>query len=358
MKIGITGSDGFIGYHTYNNLKFTTKYNVIKLKKDFHKDKRIKKCDWIIHLAGVNRSNGQNNVYADNIDLTNKLVESVGKNTNIIFASSTQAADSETMYGKAKVECEQVIQLWSQQYGGKFYNLRIPNVFGPFCKPNYNSFVATFCHNVCSGKDLKVTEDKYINLIYVNDVVEEFKKCIEGDEPSFRTSEILVSEVAERLSYFRDSYFNGGMIPKIDTTFDLNLFNTFLSYVPHKKRLIGTELFSDERGSLTELAKVDGSEGQVFFSTTNPGKVRGEHFHMRKFERFCVVDGEATIRIRKLGSKKPYEYKVSGDDIKVIDMPLLYTHNIENTGKKKLTTVFWINEIFNKQDTDTYGEKV
>ena len=148
------------------------------------------------------------------------------------------------------------------------------------------------------------------------------------------------------------------MIPKIDTTFDLNLFNTFLSYVPHKKRLIDTELFSDERGSLTELAKVDGSEGQVFFSTTNPGKVRGEHFHMRKFERFCVVDGEATIRIRKMGSKKPYEYKVSGDDIKVIDMPLLYTHNIENTGKKKLTTVFWINEIFNKQDADTYGEKV
>ena len=357
MKIGITGGNGFIGYHTYNNLKYTTKHKIIKLNKDFSNDKRIKKCDWVIHLAGMNRSNGHDNLYTENIELTNKLVESVSKGTNIMFASSTQA-DSESLYGKAKVECEQIIQLWCQQYGGKFYNLRIPNVFGPFCKPNYNSFVATFCHNLCSGKDVKVTEDKYINLIYVNDVVEEFKKCIGGDEPSFRTSEILVSEVAERLSYFRDSYFDGGMIPKIDTTFDLNLFNTFLSYVPHKKRLIDTELFSDERGSLTELAKVDGSEGQVFFSTTNPGKVRGEHFHMRKFERFCVVDGEATIRIRKMGSKKPYEYKVSGDDIKVIDMPLLYTHNIENTGKKKLTTVFWINEIFNKQDADTYGEKV
>ena len=158
MKIGITGGGGFIGYHTYNNLRFTTKHKVIKLKRDFQNDKRIKKCDWIIHLAGVNRTNGQNNLYQENIDLTNKLVESVSKDTNIIFASSIQA-DSESLYGKAKVECEQILQLWCQQYGGEFYNLRIPNVFGPFCKPNYNSFVATFCHNVCSGKDLKVTED-------------------------------------------------------------------------------------------------------------------------------------------------------------------------------------------------------
>ena len=134
--------------------------------------------------------------------------------------------------------------------------------------------------------------------------------------------------------------------------------NTFISYIPTDKRLLKTELHSDDRGSLTELAKVDSSEGQVFFSTTNKGYVRGQHFHMRKFERFCVVDGKAVIRIRKMGSDKVYEYEVSGDDIKVIDMPVLHTHNIEKIGKEKLTAVFWISEIYDDKNPDTFFEEV
>ena len=135
-------------------------------------------------------------------------------------------------------------------------------------------------------------------------------------------------------------------------------FNTFITYLNDGDRLLSTELHSDERGSLTELARVDSSEGQVFFSNTNSGYVRGNHFHMRKFERFCVVNGDAVIRIRKIGSDNVREYKVSGDNIKVIDMPILHTHNIENTSNKKLTTIFWISELYDETNPDTFYEKV
>tara|TARA_Y100001963_G_scaffold75332_1_gene104576 strand:+ start:3077 stop:4147 length:1071 start_codon:yes stop_codon:yes gene_type:complete len=356
VKIGITGGNGFIGYHTHYNLKFTTDWEIIKLDKDFYNDKKIKDCDWVIHLAGVNRGN-EDEVYKANIDLTQLLLDSVKTGCNIIFSSSTQV-ELNNSYGDCKLECEQMIQNWCQQYGGKFYNLRIPNVFGPFCKPNYNSFIATFCYNLCNDKDIKITNDGTVNLIYVNDVVEEFKNCIEGKPKSFKTTEMMVSDVSELLSYFNNCYFEDGRIPNLNNDFDRNLFNTFISYIPHNKRLIKTQLHSDDRGSLTELAKVDSSEGQVFFSTTNKGYIRGEHFHMRKFERFCVVDGEAIIRIRKLGTEDTQEYRVSGDNIEIIDMPIWYTHNIENIGNNKLTTIFWISELYNENNPDTYGEKV
>ena len=169
---------------------------------------------------------------------------------------------------------------------------------------------------------------------------------------------IKVSDVLEKLNYYKEYYFGEGRVPDLNDDFERNLFNTFISYIPHDKRLIKTELHSDERGSLTELAKVDSSEGQVFFSTTNKGYVRGEHFHMRKFERFCVVDGDAIIRIRKLGTDDTQEYKVSGDEIKIIDMPIMYTHNIENVGDNKLTTIFWISELYDENNPDTFYEKV
>jgi len=359
MKIGITGGNGFIGYHTYYNLKHTTDWDVIKLDRAFYFDKRIKECDWIIHLAGMNRGD-EDEIRKTNIELTQVLLDSVKTGCNIIFSSSTQV-ELNNSYGDCKLECEQMIQQWCQQYGGKFYNIRIPNVFGPFCKPNYNSFVATFCHKVCNNETPEITNDNEVNLMYVNDVVEIFKYYIDEkivNDTSLPYINIKVSDVLEKLNYYKEYYFGEGRVPDLNDDFERNLFNTFISYIPHDKRLIKTELHSDERGSLTELAKVDSSEGQVFFSTTNKGYVRGEHFHMRKFERFCVVDGDAIIRIRKLGTDDTQEYKVSGDEIKIIDMPIMYTHNIENVGDNKLTTIFWISELYDENNPDTFYEKV
>ena len=356
MKVGITGGYGFIGYHTYYNLKFTTDWDVVRLDKDFYNDERIKDCDWIIHLAGVNRGD-EDELYKQNIDLTQLLLDSVKSNCNIVFSSSTHA-ETNTTYGLCKAECEQMIQNWCQQYGGKFYNLRIPNVFGPFCKPNYNSFVATFCDKICDGVKPDIKNDSDVNLIYVRDVVEQLKNCVNGDDYEFKTTKVKVSEVAEQLYYYKDVYFNEGKIPNLNNDFDRNLFNTFITYLDDDVRLLDTELHEDDRGSLTELLRCDSSEGQLFFSSTNPNYVRGQHFHMSKFERFCVIEGKAKIKMRKMGDKNVKEYNVSGDDIKVFDTPVMYTHNIENAGDDKMVAVFWVSKLLDKNDIDTYWENV
>ncbi len=356
MKVGITGGYGFIGYHTYYNLKFTTDWDIVRLNKDFYNDERIKDCDWIIHLAGVNRGSGDE-LYKQNIDLTQLLLDSVKSGCNIIFSSSTHA-ELNTTYGLCKAECEQMIQNWCQQYGGKFYNLRIPNVFGAFCKPNYNSFVTTMCYKVCKSESVEITKDNDINLVYVKDVVQQFKNCINNDKYEFNSTTISIRQILKKLQYYKDVYFNDAKIPNLNSDFDRNLFNTFISYLDEKDRLLSTELHKDERGSLFELLRTDSSEGQIFFSTTNPNYVRGQHFHMTKFERFCVIEGEAKIRMRKMGSKKVTEYYVSGEDIKLFDTPVMYTHNIENIGKDKMVAVFWVSKLLDENDVDTYWENV
>ena len=168
MKVGITGGNGFIGYHTYHVLKHTTDWDIIKLDRNFYDDDRIKDCDWVIHLAGMNRGD-EEEIYNINTDLTQKLLDSVSDNCNIIFSSSTQV-EQNTVYGKSKLRCEMMLD--------GHINLRIPNVFGPFCKPNYNSFVATFCHKLCNDEIPKIINDNEVNLVYVNDVVDIFRNCI------------------------------------------------------------------------------------------------------------------------------------------------------------------------------------
>ena len=235
MKIGITGVNGFIGYHTYYNLKYNTDWDIIQLDRDFYNDGRIKECDWVIHLAGMNRGD-ENEVYKTNIDLTQLLLDSVSTDCNIIFSSSTQV-ELDNSYGKCKLDCEQLIQNWCELYDNIFYNLRIPNVFGPFCKPNYNSFVATFCNEVCNDGKPTIINDSVVKLVYINDVVDMFKKCIDRNKFEFKTTDIKVSQVLEKLNYYKKYYFSEGRVPNINDNFDRNLFNTFISYIPNDKRM-------------------------------------------------------------------------------------------------------------------------
>ena len=354
MNIGITGGQGFIGYHTYYNLKFTTDWNIIKLDRDFANDKRIKTCDWIIHLAGVNRGSDKE-LYDINIDLANKLINSINKNCNIIFSSSTYKHGK---YGEAKYECEGIFEKWSLATNNEFHRHRIPNVFGPFCKPNYNSFVATFCDDVVSNRTPKILRDSEVSLVYVQDVVEQFKLCIRGKSFFYKTNIVKVSDVAKKLESYKKMYFEKNKIPNLNDNFDRNLFNTFLSYLSDEQRLLSTKLYNDERGSLVELLRNESSESQMFFSTTNPSYVRGQHFHMHKFERFCVIKGCAKISMRKIGSEKIIEYEVSGDDIKLFDTPVMFTHNIKNVGDGEMVAVFWVSELLDKSNNDTYWENV
>ncbi len=367
MVVGITGANGFIGYHTYTYLKYTTNLEPIKLERDFINDVRLKDCDWVIHLAGMNRGD-ENEIYETNIQLTSDLEKNIEPDTKILFASSTQIGN-DSLYAKSKEFCEDILMKSSANHK----ILRIPNVFGPFCKPEYNSFVATFCHKLCNDEEPKILVDNQIELVFVTDVVKEFILIITDENSSNikplymrnwphhnkkSATQINVSEVLELLKMYRDTYMSKGSIPKLDRGFHTNLFNTFRSYMKPEDRLISTILHEDERGGLTELASATMSEGLVFTSNTNPGYKRGEHFHTRKFERFCVVEGDAVIRLRKIGTDEVFEYNVSGADIKVIDMPTFYTHNIENTGDELMTAVFWVSELLNKDDADTYWEDV
>ena len=351
MKVGITGGEGFIGYHTYTYIKYATDFESIKLNRDFANDKRLKECDWIIHLAGMNRGDSEE-LYKTNIQLTSDLLDKISDKTRVIFASSTQ---SDSIYADSKKVCETMLS----ESAGNHKSVHLPNVFGPFGKPNYNSFVATFCHKLCNGEEPTIIEDNAVELIFVTDVVKEFISIIDGEYiPIQSTTKINVKEVLDILTSYKNNYLMKNILPELLTDFQKNLFNTFRSYINHGDRLFPTTTHSDDRGSLAELTAVNMSQGLVFTSDTNPGYVRGEHFHTRKFERFCVVDGEATIRLRKIGTDDIIEYKVSGDDIHVIDMPIFYTHNIENTGKKMMRAVFWVSEQYVDNDADTYYEKV
>ena len=353
MIIGITGGDGFIGYHTYTYLKYATDHDVIKLDKDFGMDVRIKECDWVIHLAGMNRGD-ENEIYETNIRLTAYLLECIAEDTKILFASSLQA-EEDNLYGASKRECEEMLRGANPLHR----SIRIPNVFGPFCKPNYNSFVATFCHKLCNDEEPEVMVDNIVQLTFVTDVVKMFIEQIETDTINPLPHEFIkVTEVLEMLKGYKAQYGFGGKIPNLDTNFKKHLFNTFRSYMNHEDRLFPTITHSDDRGDLAELVNVDMSEGLVFTSFTNPGYIRGQHFHTRKFERFCVLDGEAVIRLRKIDSDDIIEYEVSGDEIQFIDMPIFYTHNIENVGKTQMRAIFWVSEKHIPEDPDTYAEPV
>jgi len=351
MKIGITGVTGFIGYHTYTYIKYATDLEPIKLKRDFVNDDRLKDCDWVIHLAGMNRGD-DDVVYKNNIQLTSDLLDNISEKTRVIFASSIQ---SNSIYADSKKVCENMLL----ESIGNHKTLKLSNVFGPFGKPNYNSFIATFCHKLCNGEEPKIIQDNSVELIFVTDVVKEFVSIINDEyTPILPTTKIKVSEILEMLTDYKTQYGVEGKIPKLDTNFKKNLFNTFRSYMNHEERLFSTITHSDERGELAELVNVDMSEGLVFTSFTNPNHVRGEHFHTHKFERFCVLDGKAIIRLRKVGTDDIIEYKVSGDDIQFIDMPIFYTHNIENVGKTQMRAIFWVSEKYHEDDPDTYYEEV
>ena len=239
----------------------------------------------------------------------------------------------------------------------------IPNVFGPFGKPNYNSVVATFCYQLTNNETPKIEVDAELKLIYINELVDCIIDSInqEANQSEYKvkhTSEIKVSEILKILQNFKTLYQDSGEIPTLNNIFKLNLFNTFRCYMDLKnffpKKIIKHE---DIRGSFVELIRL-GIGGQVSFSTTVPGVTRGNHFHTRKIERFAVIKGKALIQLRRIGTDEVLDFYLDGEEPAYIDMPIWYTHNIKNIGDDILYTNFWINEPFNSEDADTFFEEV
>ena len=370
IRVGVTGSNGFIGWHLCQTLKLNPdNFQLIDFKRswfDFNLDldKFVSNCDVIVHLAGLNRHSDEITIYETNVGLANKLVDAF-KRTNykgqVLFSSSIQE-ERNNVFGNSKKEARTIFSKWARDYGTKFKGLIIPNVFGAFGVPFYNSVVATFCHQLVNNESPKIETDATLNLIYINDLIKTIIELFSNESDEIinikYTDTYKVSQILKLLNQYKAKYLVNGQIPSFKNHFEINLFNTFRAYfnltehfpVKYKNNI-------DERGNFVEIIRLE-IGGQVSFSTTKPGITRGNHFHTRKIERFSVIKGEALIQLRKIGTNEVFDYHLSGNEPAYVDMPIWYTHNIKNIGDEELYTMFWINEFYDANDPDTYFETV
>jgi len=372
IKVGITGQAGFMGTHLYNTLGLhPQQFERVPFEDSFFEQEEkladfVKSCDAIVHLAAMNRHGDPQVIYDTNIRLVKQLIkacEDTNSTPHVLFASSTQE-ERDNLYGKSKRDGRKMLEEWALKNDAKFTGLIIPNVFGPFGNPYYNSVVATFCHQLTHNETSKIEVDGELKLIYISELVEHFIQHI-THHPSRvthhaipHTSTIKVSALLRVLQGFKENYFEKGIIPNLDDPFERNLFNTFVCYIDHKSFFpFHLKLNTDDRGSFVETMKLHGG-GQVSFSTTKPGITRGNHFHTRKAERFAVIKGKARIDLRRIGTSQVMSFELNGSKPSFVDMPIWYTHNITNVGDEELYTIFWISEHFNAEDADTIFEEV
>lgn len=364
-QIGITGIDGLIGWHIRCFLNGCSNIRVLSgdratFATSDQLDQFVAGSDFIVHLAGLNRGD-DHEVETTNIALTASLIsacERTGRTPHIVFASSVHVT-RDTAYAKSKRLCARLLDEWGKRHGARVTTLIMPHVFGECGKPFYNSVVSTFCYQLANAQQPRIEQDSTLELVHAQSVAERVFDVIMGG----RSGEIVikgipmtVSELLKKLGRFAQLY-NDQIVPPLGTEIDLALFNTYRSYLYPAHYPVVVERKSDERGSLFEAIKsLNG--GQCFISTSKRGITRGNHYHRLKVERFFVLDGKATIRIRKLFSNEISEFLVSGDKPQYIDMPTLHTHNITNTGDSTLTTLFWAHEIFDSTRPDTYSEQV
>ena len=369
VRVGITGQAGFMGTHLYNFLGTKSeKIECVNFQDNYFDNELdlqnfVKLCDVIVHLAAMNRHKDEQVIYNTNINLVKKLInacEATNSTPKIIFSSSTQE-NIDNLYGKSKRDGRKCFETWAINNDGHITSLIIPNVFGPFGRPFYNSFIATFSHQIVKGEEPKVVIDSKVNLIYINELSEAFyNEIIKQNSENIQsyivphTSSRKVSEILALLKFFKTQYLENGQVPKVDlNTFELDLFNTFTSFIPRDYFPRKFTKHSDDRGAFVEIMRA-GSSGQTSYSTTVPGITRGNHYHTRKIERFAVISGKALIQIRKINSDEVYEYIVDGAEPAYVDMPIWYTHNIKNIGTTELLTLFWINEPYDPENSDTY----
>ncbi len=367
MKVLVTGNKGFIGKNLLSFLSEVANLEIITfdVDDDFNDIvESIGEIDFIFHLAGSNRPIDPKEFYETNTDLTKRLVDLVkksGKDIPFVFASSIQA-ELDNDYGKSKKMAEDYIldNLPSS------YVYRFHNVFGKWCKPNYNSVVATFCNNIANGEEITISDrDKELELIYIDDIIYEFLKLLEGNKPSKIIGDrcfinpcykISLGNLAEKILFFKkctDTIF----IPNTGDEFTKKLYSTYISYVPVERTNLCTKMNIDQRGSFTELIRSLDS-GQISVSVSNPGVVRGNHYHHTKIERFIVVKGKAKISFSSVVNDDSYNFEVSDKKIEVVTIPVGYTHKIENIGDDEMILVIWCNELYDEKRPDTYYKEV
>lgn len=369
MKILVTGANGFIGRNLVWELRNRGFQELFLYDIDSDPallDDYTKECDFVFHLAGVNRPKEVSEFMTGNFGFTSTLLEKLKSHENkapVLITSSIQAALNNP-YGESKRAGEDLIRNYGIDNRVTTYIYRLPNVFGKWCRPNYNSAVATFCYNIARGLPIQVNDPGVaMTLVYIDDVVEDFMKVLRGEVDRHGDfckvsigHQILLGDIVRYLEYFRDSR-ETLEIPDMSDAFVKKLYATYLSYLPEDRFAYDLKMHEDQRGAFVEFLKT-ADRGQVSINVSKPGITKGNHWHHTKNEKFLVVSGRGVIRFRKLGEDRVIEYYVCGDKPEVVDIPVGYTHNIENLGKTDLVTVMWVNEVFDPFNPDTCFEQV
>ena len=365
MKILVTGAKGFVGKNLISELRnkgYNDIYECHKETTEEELNNYTKDCEFVYHLAGVNRPEKIEEFMEGNFGFTETLLNNLKNNNNkspILITSSIQAK-LDNDYGKSKKAGEDLIFKYGNDLNITTYVYRLPNLFGKWCRPNYNSVIATFCNNIANDLEITINdESKELTLAYIDDVVTEFINCLENKPNKLDnfcsipiTYTKTLGEIANLIKSFKESRTNL-LIPDMKDEFSKKLYSTYLSYLKKDDFSYPVKMNVDDRGSFTELFKsVD--RGQVSVNIAKPSITKGQHWHHTKNEKFVVVSGKGLIQFRKIDSEEIIEYYVSGDKIEVVDIPVGYTHNIINVGDTDLITVMWFNELFKKDKTDTY----
>lgn len=377
MKILVTGSNGFVGKNLVEKLKNRGYNQILEFTKENsieELERYTRECNFVFHLAGINRAMSESDFQDGNVELTKKLVEFLEKNNNnspILFTSSVQSK-LDNFYGKSKRQCEKIFLQHASRTNAIVYIYRLTNVFGKWCKPNYNSVVATFCYNIANDLPIKVeNKNRKLELVYIDDVLEDFISKLENNLVVGKTKKreielksahffkieksyfITVKRLADTICNFEEQR-KKLVIPDLSEEFIKKLYSTYLSYVPASKLKKKLKSNVDERGSFSEVLKSK-EAGQISINIAKPNVVKGNHWHHTKMEKFLVVSGKGVVRLKNLNSNDLMEFFVNGDNFEVIDIPVGYVHNIENLGDSDMITLMWANEIFNPEKADTYG---
>lgn len=366
MKVLVTGAYGFVGKNLVKHLEQTEDTQVFQYDlgvSERELDKFLSECEFVFHLAGVNRPKTEDEFMTVGYSFTSLMLDKLkelGNKAPILVSSSIQA-QLDNPYGRYKSAEEKLLTEYGRTEDVKVLIYRMPNVFGKWCRPNYNSVVATFCNNIANGLPITVNdENALLSLVYIDDVAAEFCAAMFGGENREDghcsvqpVHSIKLGELAALIKSFKESRINKQVPLLKEDSIEKKLYSTYLSYLPKDEFSYPLSTHKDHRGSFTEFLRTP-ERGQVSINISKPGVTKGNHWHHSKNEKFLVVSGEGIIRFRKIDNDEIMEYIVSGDKLEVVDIPVGYTHNIENTGESDMVTVMWASESFDPDHPDTY----
>lgn len=380
MKVLVTGAYGFVGKNLCATLKniadgkdksYNIDSDITVFQYDLGTDKALldtycKECDFVFHLAGVNRPETEEEFMEGNFGFSSTLLDTLKKynNTCPIMISSSIQAELDNPYGRSKKAGEDLMFAYGEETGAKVMVYRLPNLFGKWSRPNYNSVIATFCHNI--ARDMPITvnnRDVNMTLVYIDDLVNELISALKGEENREGAfckvpveHKITLGEIADLIYSFKESRETKA-VPDMSDGFTKKLYATYLSFLPEDGFSYPLKMNIDNRGSFTEILRT-ADRGQFSVNISKPHITKGNHWHHTKNEKFLVVSGNGVIRFRKPDEEKVIEYFVSGEKLEVVDIPTGYTHNIENLGDTDMVTFMWCNECFDPNKPDTFFEEV